>query len=295
MTLDEADDPNGLPARRIRRPADDVDSKASIDVVEGAVQLAEFIERRRSADVEELARLERASVALGRACSAVTVAATLDEIMAEVCPAAIAITESDFAVLSRLDQGSMHPLASTGIDTPALKTLIDTFRLPHLGSEADGMPVTFTHDVATAVVIFVDGKPTALVHVDVHCDSGSLRALLSYGEFLGAAIELSISRDRMRRQSELIGMSTRGIGSRPPTTLSEVDPVGGSMLERTEPRERLTDRELEVHALLLDGASNAVIASKLFISVETVRSHVKRILHKRGVSNRTALIHRDAR
>jgi DNA-binding CsgD family transcriptional regulator len=42
----------------------------------------------------------------------------------------------------------------------------------------------------------------------------------------------------------------------------------------------------------LTGASNAAIAAGLVISVETVRSHVKRVLRKCGVANRAELIAR---
>jgi DNA-binding CsgD family transcriptional regulator/tetratricopeptide (TPR) repeat protein len=48
----------------------------------------------------------------------------------------------------------------------------------------------------------------------------------------------------------------------------------------------LTDRELEVLALLGTGATNRQIARKLFISDRTVGVHVSRVLHKLQVTNR---------
>ncbi len=48
----------------------------------------------------------------------------------------------------------------------------------------------------------------------------------------------------------------------------------------------LSRRELEVLALLGDGASNAQIAARLIITEETAKSHVKRILRKLGAANR---------
>jgi DNA-binding CsgD family transcriptional regulator len=50
----------------------------------------------------------------------------------------------------------------------------------------------------------------------------------------------------------------------------------------------LSPRELEVLALLVDGASNAAIASALFISLRTARAHVANILAKLDVPTRTA-------
>jgi NarL family two-component system response regulator LiaR len=49
----------------------------------------------------------------------------------------------------------------------------------------------------------------------------------------------------------------------------------------------LSDRELEVLRLLADGLSNALIATQLFISEKTVKSHVSSILNKLQLSDRT--------
>ncbi len=49
----------------------------------------------------------------------------------------------------------------------------------------------------------------------------------------------------------------------------------------------LTGREREILQLLADGMSNADVASKLFISQETVKSHVRHILAKLEADTRT--------
>jgi DNA-binding NarL/FixJ family response regulator len=55
-----------------------------------------------------------------------------------------------------------------------------------------------------------------------------------------------------------------------------------------DPRlEALSPRELEVLSMIVDGATNGEIAVRLVIATSTVQSHVKRILHKLGVKNRT--------
>ncbi|MEI7759644.1 MAG: response regulator transcription factor [Thermoleophilia bacterium] len=59
----------------------------------------------------------------------------------------------------------------------------------------------------------------------------------------------------------------------------------------------LTAREREVLQLLADGMSNADVAAKLFISQETVKSHVRHILTKLEADTRTqavAIALRDA-
>ena len=49
----------------------------------------------------------------------------------------------------------------------------------------------------------------------------------------------------------------------------------------------LTERELEVLQLIVDGCSNAAIAEKLYITVGTVKTHVRNILNKLCADDRT--------
>ncbi|MCA9959030.1 MAG: response regulator transcription factor [Anaerolineales bacterium] len=50
---------------------------------------------------------------------------------------------------------------------------------------------------------------------------------------------------------------------------------------------KLTDREMEVLQLLAQGASNPQIAEDLFITINTVKTHISHILSKLQVENRT--------
>jgi DNA-binding NarL/FixJ family response regulator len=54
-----------------------------------------------------------------------------------------------------------------------------------------------------------------------------------------------------------------------------------------EPVESLTERERDVIALLARGTSNKEIASALFITERTARTHVSNILGKLGLASRT--------
>jgi DNA-binding NarL/FixJ family response regulator len=59
-----------------------------------------------------------------------------------------------------------------------------------------------------------------------------------------------------------------------------VDPALAPSLLGSERESLLTAREREILQLLADGMSNADVAAKLFISQETVKSHVRHILAK---------------
>lgn len=49
----------------------------------------------------------------------------------------------------------------------------------------------------------------------------------------------------------------------------------------------LTNRELEILECIVSGCSNAQIAEQLFVTVGTVKTHVRNILNKLGASDRT--------
>jgi DNA-binding NarL/FixJ family response regulator len=77
-----------------------------------------------------------------------------------------------------------------------------------------------------------------------------------------------------------------------------VDPaLMPAFLNGKEREEMLTAREREILQLLADGMSNSDVAGKLFISQETVKSHVRHILTKLEADTRThavAIALRDA-
>ncbi|HEX3202119.1 MAG TPA: response regulator transcription factor [Actinomycetes bacterium] len=59
---------------------------------------------------------------------------------------------------------------------------------------------------------------------------------------------------------------------------------------RKPPPEALSQRELEVLALIADGATNREAAAKLFVSEATVKTHLLHIYEKLGVRDRAAAV-----
>jgi DNA-binding NarL/FixJ family response regulator len=77
-----------------------------------------------------------------------------------------------------------------------------------------------------------------------------------------------------------IHLASRGMQVLPPTGLEAHTGVGPEML---------TPREADVLELLQNGRSNGEIAHTLHVSVETVRTHTRRVYRKLGVRSRREL------
>ncbi len=60
--------------------------------------------------------------------------------------------------------------------------------------------------------------------------------------------------------------------------------------QRAEPAQSLTQREIELLRLVAEGMSNKAIAQTLSISENTVKYHMRNILQKLGVQNRTEAV-----
>ena len=66
-------------------------------------------------------------------------------------------------------------------------------------------------------------------------------------------------------------------------SIGAIEPEYGQLIENAP----LTERELEVLELIVAGCSNAAIAEKLYITVGTVKTHVRNILNKLCADDRT--------
>lgn len=79
----------------------------------------------------------------------------------------------------------------------------------------------------------------------------------------------------LRQDAVLLGTNNSTSHSGSTENLPSIDPY------------TLTERELEVLQLIVEGCSNAVIAERLYITVGTVKTHVRNILNKLSADDRT--------
>ena len=57
-----------------------------------------------------------------------------------------------------------------------------------------------------------------------------------------------------------------------------------------QPGSPLTPREVEIVLLVADGLSNPEIGAKLYLTADTVKSHIKRCARKLGARNRAHVV-----
>ncbi|HVV08309.1 LuxR C-terminal-related transcriptional regulator [Amycolatopsis sp.] len=210
--------------------------------------------------------------------------------------------------------GTEHPGTLTGA---MVETEMVRRRVPILVHEAEGHPrvhpqlrsLIDCHAYVSAPIM-VSGKAAGLVHADQNVDTGTVdeadRDLIgTVAEGLGFAIERTVFQERLmglrkqlddhhRAVNELIDEFTEADGELWPGNGSPVAAPTSSphVAPRSDDGICLTPREVEVLRHMALGQTNAQIASNLFVSEGTVKTHAKHILRKLGAANRAEAVSR---
>jgi two-component system, NarL family, nitrate/nitrite response regulator NarL len=135
---------------------------------------------------------------------------------------------------------------------------------------------------ARIVIISDDLKPASLAR--------------AYKAGIDGVCSTDMNRDVLLKALELIMLGERFIPSSMGLALLEVSPeeVRSSSRDKVVPLhahdtapQRLSERETQILRCLIDGASNKHIARQLGVAEATVKVHIKAILRKAKVANRT--------
>lgn len=137
------------------------------------------------------------------------------------------------------------------------------------------MPPTHTTEGLDAARAIRDELPdTAIVVLSAHVEVDEAMELLAGGERLGYLLK-----SRVTDVVEFIDTVKRIAAGASVVDPSLVRELVNSR-RRRDPLEGLSPREREVLALMAEGASNAGIAGRIFVSEGTIEKHVRSILTK---------------
>jgi DNA-binding CsgD family transcriptional regulator len=176
--------------------------------------------------------------------------------------------------------------------------------VPDVAADARAVGLLPGADSFVAAPITCEDHAVGLIHADGGPGGDPVTeldrdALAVFAEGFGYAVERCLLFERLRLHSERVLALARSteesvsaldgfeLGLRSSALRTPAPIHVGDGLERL-----LTRRELEVVAMLAEGETNACIARRLVVSEDTVKSHVKHILRKLGVHNRSQAVSR---
>jgi DNA-binding NarL/FixJ family response regulator len=126
-------------------------------------------------------------------------------------------------------------------------------------------------------------EPLELAYAQWRCAEALLLAGGARGDAADLLLAVAATADQLGA-TDLLD-KTQSLARRARIPLAH-GPATDGLTERPEQRFGLTDRELEVLALLAEGLTNREIGERLFMSEKTASVHVSRILSKLDVRGR---------
>jgi DNA-binding CsgD family transcriptional regulator len=223
---------------------------------------------------------------------------------------AFATDDPDFAT-ELVAVGRANPRRLNG---PLVESEMIRRRTPMVISDAQSNPRVHLQLVRyaetssyVAAPVIAWGVPVAMVHADHDTDSAvdefDRYMLGTYTEGLGLVLERTQLMERLQAVRRATTEYVAGVSAIADDFTT--DALDAGRLETSGERhrhqpgllaeeygERLTPREWDVLHNLASGKTNAQIATGLFVTEGTVKSHVKHILRKLGATNRTEAVAR---
>jgi DNA-binding CsgD family transcriptional regulator len=215
-------------------------------------------------------------------------------------------------------QGLAIPLTPTLLETEQVRR-----KMPALVHNPGTNPRTFPSLIAvsqTKAYVSAPVMPASRVIGFLHADRGTtgreLTAadrdnIFAFAEGFGLIFEHAVLLEQLQTQGDRVKATFAAAGrlldelcaAEVNLARSEIEPAAItesatralSTARNTRITSVLTQRELDVFALMAEGATNGQIAERLVIAEGTVKSHVKHILRKMRVSNRAEAVSRYLR
>ena len=135
-------------------------------------------------------------------------------------------------------------------------------------------PAHATEGLQAARVIRAELPGVAIIVLSAHVEVDEAMELLAGGDRLGYLLKSRVT--DIAEFLDTVGRITAGASVVDPSLVSELIRAR----RRRDPLDVLSPREREVLALMAEGASNAGIARRIFVTEGTVEKHVRSILTK---------------
>jgi LuxR family transcriptional regulator, regulator of acetate metabolism len=317
-----ADELHGQLLRAMRDHAVSGDPRQLARLCEVAIELQEIRSSHREAVTEErLHMLTSGQEVSGRLSPTAGVRVLLERAAATICElpglergmvfqregGVLNAAATVFADHSEWARDCQALSASTKYDLVPQRpeTLIIRRRSPAIVTDALNDPNAFqpivqkmqaANYVGAPVIAY--GEVVATIHGDAYfsgrpVDEVDRDVLAAFADSLGQIVERAMLIEQLQFQQRVAEQLARsassllgGVAGDIPLLESDQQTPIAPWQSRSEVVSELTRREYEVLQLMTKGATNREIASTIFLSEETVKSHVKRILQKFGVANR---------
>ena len=174
---------------------------------------------------------------------------------------------------SLLDRSGFDVVGQAGNGTELL-AVVRSVR-PELAIIDIRMPPTqATEGLQAARVIREELPATAIIVLSAHVEVDEAMELLAGGQGLGYLLKSRVT--DVKEFIETVERITAGASVVDPSLVQELV----RSRRRRDPLDVLSPREREVLALMAEGASNAGIARRIFVTEGTVEKHVRSILTK---------------
>jgi serine/threonine-protein kinase PknK len=174
---------------------------------------------------------------------------------------------------SLLDRSGFQIVGQAG-DGDGLLALVRAVR-PELAIIDIRMPPTHaTEGLQAARVIRAEQPGIAIVVLSAHVEVNEAMDLLASGERVGYLLKTRVT--EIAEFIDTLWRITAGASVVDPTLVRELVQAR----RRRDPLDVLSPRERDVLALMAEGASNAGIAQRIFVTEGTVEKHVRSILTK---------------
>jgi DNA-binding NarL/FixJ family response regulator len=174
---------------------------------------------------------------------------------------------------SLLDRSGFEVAGQAG-SGPELLALVRSVR-PELAIIDIRMPPTQgTEGLRAAQVIRGELPGTAIIVLSAHAEVDEAMELLEGGSSVGYLLKTRVT--DVAEFIDTVGRVTAGASVVDPSLVQELVLAR----RRRDPLDVLSPREREVLALMAEGASNAGIARRIFVTEGTVEKHVRSILTK---------------